>query len=60
MDLELGKELFIKEVQRLRALGMNDEFVARQIVDDCFRNGLDLRFKQHLVFQLIQIHCRRD
>lgn len=33
------------------------DFAARQVVDDCFRAGLDIRFKQHLVEALIAEMC---
>lgn len=45
-----------RQLDAYRAAGVTEfdpDFTARQVVDDCFRAGLDIRFKQHLVEQLI-------
>lgn len=41
-------------VRELRVGGTRDEFVARQIVDDCYRLGKDITNRQHVVEYLVR------
>lgn len=48
-----------ERVRELREGGMDDDHVARQIVDDGWRAGLDLRFQQHLIEQAVKAVPKR-
>jgi hypothetical protein len=53
VTLPISEFAFATLVRILRAGGMEDRFIARQIVDDWFRAGHDWRFRQHLVEQKV-------
>lgn len=44
---------FFLLADELREEGFDADFAARQIVDDCARAGIDLRFQQHVVEWLV-------
>lgn len=50
-----GRTTFENRVNLLRSQGMDDDFIARQLVDDAFRSGVDLRLKQHIVEKLVSL-----
>ncbi len=55
LQAALGEMLFQARVRELRAGGMSDDFIARQIVDDYYRaTQLSLQEQQHVVERLVR------
>jgi hypothetical protein len=54
---ELRGVFFASLIESLRRSGWSDDYIARQLVDDAVRSGIDLRFYQHIVeAKLNRIH----
>jgi hypothetical protein len=55
--------VFRGEVQEYRSGGMDDDFIARQVVDDLWRLGVDVTFSQHIIEEVVRAfdrHVPRD